>query len=797
MPFARRHLALRGPFAALPLVLGLACRDGFVPLVDSHPGSVSCIDQREDMAEEADPDDCNGNGQHDADDIGEGFSPDCNGNGLPDECEVLDDGCVTVGMNDWMEYRAGNLPIILGAPHGGLLMPDELDNVPDADVYVDVYTQELSQAIHDELLAATGKRPHMILLHLGRYKVEANAWTLEEATGGQEEAEQAYLQYHGFIDAAQRAVEAQYGRGLFIDVHGLDESHTVSELGYLIEGDLLAADDIRLDHPSYGDRSSMRAVLRQGHVELSALLRGQGSVGDMLEQAGFACVPSPGQPYPLDEKGQAAGYFEGGYSTWAHSSVEGGTISGLQLETIWKGVRDSENNRRAMGQVLAEGLPEFMDAWMDLSMAASGRVSFASAQAELWEAGQPLDVMLQRYGDLDSELEVALLVEGSAQPGEDLEALPETVLFEAGSDSAVLSLVPLDDQEEEGPELLQLTLLRGADCNLGEVATLEVALADDELQAVSLVLPASAVEGEAFGLEIRRDECREDYSPELAFTSETSALAELAGEPRLPAGERSIVASASSIPDGLTTGVQELTVSLLAGGGEYPATDAQASLQIVDADQDPDLLLWYDGSTEQEELLDISGSGLHGWLLPSSGQGPQVQDGGELCFDGDDDMVLVEGFDLAPDGAATLAFWFSADTGGDGSYDYLWSHGLTDRGPSLNIYLTDEGWLRSALCGADEEPDIYALDVERNLRDFDWHHYALVLEDELATVYLDGELAAQAERCAGGVNLSGERVRLGGRYDTDPERHYDGLLRDLRVFGRALEQDEVEALAED
>ncbi|MFK7932341.1 MAG: hypothetical protein AB8G22_02455, partial [Saprospiraceae bacterium] len=76
----------------------------------------------------------------------------------------------------FVEYRAGNLPIILSAPHGGDLRPD---TIPDRDCsgcsYVqDRYTKPITEGVYDAFVAATGCYPHAIINLLHRVKFDAN-----------------------------------------------------------------------------------------------------------------------------------------------------------------------------------------------------------------------------------------------------------------------------------------------------------------------------------------------------------------------------------------------------------------------------------------------------------------------------------------------------------------------------------------------------------------------------------------------------------------------------------------------
>jgi hypothetical protein len=85
------------------------------------------------------------------------------------------------------------------------------------------------------------------------------------------------------------------------------------------------------------------------------VLRGRASLGGLLERAGYPSVPAPGVPSPgLDP------YFEGGYITRRHGSIDGGLASAIQIETPHLGVRDTPAARERFAASLAEALVTYV-----------------------------------------------------------------------------------------------------------------------------------------------------------------------------------------------------------------------------------------------------------------------------------------------------------------------------------------------------------------------------------------------------------------------------------------------------
>src|SRR6187402_3210602 len=70
------------------------------------------------------------------------------------------------GRSNYMEYIAGNLPIIFSAPHGGSLTPAEMPNRTNATTVNDGNTQDLVRKVRTEIQNLTGHVPHIIINRL-------------------------------------------------------------------------------------------------------------------------------------------------------------------------------------------------------------------------------------------------------------------------------------------------------------------------------------------------------------------------------------------------------------------------------------------------------------------------------------------------------------------------------------------------------------------------------------------------------------------------------------------------------
>lgn len=264
------------------------------------------------------------------------------------------------GREGYIEYLAGDLPLILSAPHGGRLRPEELPDRMQGTFAFDTNTQELARAVAAELHARTGRWPHVVICRLHRRKIDCNR-AIGEGAGGHPRTEQAWREFQDFLEAARAAVVQTHGRGMYIDLHGHGHREQRLELGYLHRAAELDVDDAVLDSPSYIAQSSLRALALRGQVPYSALIRGPYSLGALLEAEGFPCSPSPSNPRPQPP------YFSGGYNTVQHGR-EAAPLFGLQIETYYRGVRDTPENRARFARALVTSLDTFLRVHADMTL---------------------------------------------------------------------------------------------------------------------------------------------------------------------------------------------------------------------------------------------------------------------------------------------------------------------------------------------------------------------------------------------------------------------------------------------
>jgi hypothetical protein len=259
------------------------------------------------------------------------------------------------GREQYVEYLAGDLPIVLSAPHGGYEEPGEIPDRTWGKIAQDRQTQEVARAMREALHDRFGGWPHVVLSHLHRVKLDPNR-EIGEAAQENPFAEWAWGEFHQFLEDAGDAVARQHGRGLYIDLHG--HSHAIArlELGYLLSSDDLEQTDQVLVGAVYITKSSLRTLAEECDSSFVALLRGPSSLGGLLVQRGFPAVPSPAAPDP-----GGADYFSGGYDVRRHGSRDGGPVSAVQIEMHYEGVRDTESARATFAVELAGALETYFD----------------------------------------------------------------------------------------------------------------------------------------------------------------------------------------------------------------------------------------------------------------------------------------------------------------------------------------------------------------------------------------------------------------------------------------------------
>ncbi|TNE47300.1 MAG: hypothetical protein EP343_20265 [Deltaproteobacteria bacterium] len=271
-------------------------------------------------------------------------------------------GATYWGRKNYIQYLAGDLPLILSAPHGGTIKPSEIPARTYGTTVLDTGSHQLSLEVAHEIYRLTGKRPHLIICRLSRTRLDANR-DIKEAAQGNPWAEQAWKEFHSFIDAAKQWVTQQCKHGHYFDLHTHGHSTAWAELGYRLSSKELTLSDAALNSSSqYASKSSIKHLASRSPLKFAALLRGTTSFGGILENGQYQAVPSPKNP---DSGGKS--YFNGGYNTERHGSKLGGVVDGTQIESA-SSILGTGSKRRPYAAALAQSMIRYLETHYGFSL---------------------------------------------------------------------------------------------------------------------------------------------------------------------------------------------------------------------------------------------------------------------------------------------------------------------------------------------------------------------------------------------------------------------------------------------
>ncbi|NDH86384.1 hypothetical protein EBY67_04950, partial [bacterium] len=234
----------------------------------------------------------------------------------------------------YIEYIAGNMPLIISAPHGGTSLPSELPDRTYGTLDTDTSTDNLARAVRSAVFNRYGRYPHVIICDIDRQKIDCNREIIEGAQGNANTI-LAWNEYHTFIQIAKQAVISSTGRGLLIDLHGQGHSIQRLEIGYNTDtGDLFKSTLTSSDRYD----SSIRELGERSRLTFDQLVRGDLSLGTLMQSRGYPSVPS------------TTNLNQGTVSS------NSGAINAIQIECNYTGVRDSSSNRAAFASALTDAL---------------------------------------------------------------------------------------------------------------------------------------------------------------------------------------------------------------------------------------------------------------------------------------------------------------------------------------------------------------------------------------------------------------------------------------------------------
>ncbi|TVR35232.1 MAG: hypothetical protein EA390_02040 [Balneolaceae bacterium] len=262
-----------------------------------------------------------------------------------------------------IEVHSGTMPLVISAPHGGTLSPSPIPDrsCPNITTVRDRNTTELAYDMSEQLYKKYGVRPYIVSALISRRKIDLNR-DLYLATCGNRIAMDVWHEYHRQIEVAIDAAVEEFGKVVFIDLHGHGHAVQRLELGYLLsKSELYDSYQDENVAEELGEKSSFRNLLSINEdVHFYDLMFAKDAFGTLMEKSGFPSVPSLDDPFPHSSEG----YFNGGYNTRRYTSEEYPEVFGLQIEANFEGVRDSDINRMEFSIAFADAVMQMINRYI-------------------------------------------------------------------------------------------------------------------------------------------------------------------------------------------------------------------------------------------------------------------------------------------------------------------------------------------------------------------------------------------------------------------------------------------------
>ena len=279
-------------------------------------------------------------------------------NGLTEQTNYIEQAETPQSWSDFIDYRQGNIPLLIISVHGGSLEPDWIKTrtCDDAKIITDSYTREIALKIESQL-KKNGYNPYIVLNDLHRKKLDLNR-SLNNSNCNDLTTRPYWNLFHKQLDHYRTEIQNQFGRGLVIDIHGQSHEEQRIELGYLLSSSELRMNNLSINSSDLKNESSIKSLLNNNsyHLELTDLLTGESSMGNLLSLKGYASVPSKDEIAP--QEGEL--YFSGGYNTAKYGSRDNGSVDAIQVELNMNGVRNTSENRSVFSKNFAEVLISYL-----------------------------------------------------------------------------------------------------------------------------------------------------------------------------------------------------------------------------------------------------------------------------------------------------------------------------------------------------------------------------------------------------------------------------------------------------
>ena len=279
-------------------------------------------------------------------------------------------GNVYYDKNQWVEFIPGTMPLVIGVPHGGALVPESIPDrtCPGVVNATDGRTINMARAIIDVFKKNYGVYPSIIICQLKRIKVDMNR-EIEIATCGNEEMKVPWRFWHEMVDTAIASAVNKYGKAIYIDLHGQGHPNQRLELGYLLDNGQLQESSKSNNDTLYTSITSLRNLIEssKSKLKLKDLLTGPDAFGTWMAESGFPSTPSKQDPYPYpNEK-----YFDGGFNVRRCTSQP--NVFGWQIESNNKGVRDNMTSCYQFADAFSKNIVHYLHTYLNIDFKEIGK----------------------------------------------------------------------------------------------------------------------------------------------------------------------------------------------------------------------------------------------------------------------------------------------------------------------------------------------------------------------------------------------------------------------------------------
>lgn len=209
-------------------------------------------------------------------------------------------------LSELILARAGNLPILLTAPHGG---DKSVPGVPPRSrgtTGTDTHTLEIAQELHAQLAKRLGAQPYLVAARFSRKYIDANRAEAEAIESPA--AKPAYEAYHGRIRQFVAEIRQKFPKGgVLIDLHGQAEEPFVL-------------------HRGTRNGRTVAALLEKHGPDA---LTGPKSILGVVASRRYKVFPPPGAPIGNPEEDRR---YNGGHTVATYRSRGGEGLDAIQLE---------------------------------------------------------------------------------------------------------------------------------------------------------------------------------------------------------------------------------------------------------------------------------------------------------------------------------------------------------------------------------------------------------------------------------------------------------------------------------